>query len=339
MTVGQMSEDVIDPDRPIVDAHHHLYERPGLRYLGDEFVADLCSGHKIRATVLVQARHSYGAGEADELRPVGETMFASATARRAASGSAARFGIASAIIPYADLTLGDAVRPVFEAHLAAGGGRVRGIRHILAWHPDRSLLNPAYPTSEGMMDSDGFRAGFRHLAPLGLSFDAWVLFPQLSRLARLARAFPDTAIVVNHCGGPLLGGSYAGMDREVFALWKSGMEALAACPNVMVKLSGLGMPSVGMGFDIPRVPSTSAELSAAWRPWMESCIAMFGTDRSMFASNFPADRPSYDYRTGWNAMKRVADAGSEDEKDELLRGSAVRFYRLVSGAQENREDE
>jgi predicted TIM-barrel fold metal-dependent hydrolase len=289
--------------------------------------------------VLVQARHSYAAGCPDAWQPVGETMFASATARLAASGKAARFGIVSAIVPYADLMLGDAVRPVLDAHLVAGGGRVRGIRHILAWDADPALLNPAYPTSEDMMDSAAFRAGFRHLAPLGLSFDAWVLFPQLPRLARLARAFPDTAIVVNHCGGPLVGGSRAGTEKEVFARWKTGMEALADCPNVMVKLSGLGMPLAGFGFDAGRGPAASADLAMAWQPWMESCIAMFGADRAMFASNFPADRPSYNYRTGWNAMKCVAAAASDDEKDTLFSRSAMRFYRLGPDIEENREDQ
>lgn len=320
----------IDPGRPIVDAHHHLYDRPDVRYLTDDFSADLKSGHNVVATVLVQARYGYDTCGPEEFRPVGETRFAAEAARLAASGDSARFGVASAIVPFADLTLGDAARPVMEAHLAAGEQRVRGIRHILAWHSDTSLLNPAYPTSEAMMESTGFRAGFSHLAPLGLSFDAWVLFPQLSSLAQLARAFPDTPIVVNHCGGPLLGGIYRGMDSEVFAVWKAGMMALAQCPNVMVKLSGLGMPSAGFGFDGASPPAASRDLTAAWRPWMESCVTLFGPDRTMFASNFPADRPSYDYATGWNAMKHIVSGASDEEKDELFRKSAVRFYRLAA---------
>lgn len=308
-----MSEAAIDPGRPIVDAHHHLYDRPGIRYLADEFVSDLASGHDVRATVFVQARYGYDETASAALQPVGETRFAVAVGQRAT-------GIAAAIVPFADLTLGAAVRPVLEAHLAAGGGRVRGIRHILAWDRDASLLNSAYPTSEAMMDEPGFRAGFAELASLGLSFDAFVLAPQLPRLAGLARADPETPIVVNHCGGPILGGDTA------FAAWREGMRMLADCANVSVKLSGLGMPSVGLPQE-----RTSRGLAALWRPWMETCIELFGPTRAMFGSNYPADRAAYAYAAGWNAMKRVAaDIGAtEKDKDWLFRGSATRFYRLA----------
>lgn len=324
-------EAIVDPGRVIVDAHHHLYDRPGTRYLLEEFEADLSAGHDVRATVLVQARYAYDAQARVAMRPVGETRFGQLTAQRAIEGTAARFGVATAIVPFADLLLGDDVKPVLEAHLAAGGGRVRGIRHVLAWHRDPGRLNAAYPTTEAMMDSSAFRAGFRHLASLGLSFDAWLLFPQLPLLARLARAFPDTPIVVDHCGGPLVGGNYQDQADSVFAFWRVGIRGLAACPNVSIKLSGLGMPSAGF----PRA-ADSHQLAGIWRPWMETCIEAFGPKRAMFASNFPADRLGYDYALGWNAMKRLATSYSEDEQAHLFSGSAARFYRLAiaSGQQE-----
>ncbi len=309
-----MTEAIIEPDRPIVDAHHHLYDRPGKRYLLDDFAADLDSGHAVVATVLVQARHGYDTAAGEQWAPVGETRFA----RRMAE-AAGRRNIAAAVVPFADLTLGDAVRPVLDAHLTAGEGRVRGIRHILAWDRNPARLNPAYPTSEAMMDDIAFRAGFRHLAPLGLSFDAWVLYPQLPRLARLAGDFPDTAIVVDHCGGPIMG------DTDVFATWRTGMRALAERSNVSVKLSGLGMPSAGFA-----KAERARDLAAAWRPWMETCIELFGAGRAMFASNFPADRPGHGYAMGWNAMKLVAAGASDVEKDRLFRGTATRFYRLAT---------
>ncbi|PNG46019.1 MULTISPECIES: amidohydrolase family protein [unclassified Variovorax] len=214
------------------------------------------------------------------------------------------------------------------SHVRAGDGRFRGIRHIAAWNPDGSLLNPAYRTSEHLLASPEFRAGFAHLEPLGLSFDAWILFPQLPRLAALARAFPQTSIVLNHCGGIVLTGRHAQRREEVFAAWSAGLMELAACTNVMVKLGGLGMPLTGFGFDAREQSPSSAELAEAWRPWIEHCIETFGPARCMFESNFPADKSSYGYGIGWNAMKRIVAGASPDEKADLFWRSAARFYRL-----------
>jgi predicted TIM-barrel fold metal-dependent hydrolase len=209
-----------------------------------------------------------------------------------------------------------------------GGDRFRGIRHIATWDPEPALLNPAYTPAEDMLDSAEFRAGFAHLAPLGLSFDAWLYFHQIPRLAALAQAFPGTPIVLDHCGGILGIGRYAGRRDEVFAAWSAAIAELAACPNVMVKLGGLGMRLPGFGFETrPNAPS-SAELAEAWRPWMERCIEAFGTSRCMFESNFPVDKGGYAYGVGWNAMKRIAAGASAEEKADLFWRSAARFYRL-----------
>jgi predicted TIM-barrel fold metal-dependent hydrolase len=220
------------------------------------------------------------------------------------------------------------VRPVLEAHIRAGGDRFRGIRHIAAWDPDPSLLNPAYTPAEDMLESPGFRAGFAHLAPLGLSFDAWLYFHQIPRLVSLARAFPGTSIVLNHCGGILGIGRYAGKRDEVFAAWSANLRELAACPNVMVKLGGLGMRLPGFGFEERSQAPSSIELAEAWRPWMETCIGLFGAARCMFESNFPVDKGGFAYGIGWNAMKRIAGGASDAEKADLFRRSAARFYRL-----------
>jgi predicted TIM-barrel fold metal-dependent hydrolase len=289
----------------------------------------------VRATVFVQARAMYRATGAEEMRPIGETEFANRIASQSASGSYGEARICAGIVGYADLLLGDMVRPVLEAHVRAAGGtvseggRFRGIRHIAAWDPDPAILNPAYPTTEDMLDRPGFRAGFAHLAPLGLSYDAWLYFHQIPRLAALARDFPDTPIVLDHCGGILGIGRYAGCRDEIFATWSHALRELAACPNVMVKLGGLGMKLSGFGFDTRRTAASSTELAEAWRPWMETCIETFGSRRCMFESNFPADRESYDYGTGWNAMKRVAAGASAEEKADLFWRSAARFYRLT----------
>ncbi len=321
-------EEALEPGLPIVDPHHHLWDRPGWRYLLDDILADIRSGHDIRATVFVQARAMHRADGPEEMKPVGETEFANGVAAMCASGIYGDVRVCAGIVGYADLRLGAAIRPVLEAHVAAGGGRFRGIRHIATWDPDPAMLNPAYTPAEDMLDSDAFRAGFAQLAPLGLSFDAWLSFLQLPRLTALARAFPATPIVLDHCGGILGIGRYEGKRDEVFAAWSGHMRELASCPNVMVKLGGLGMRLPGFGFEERDRAPSSAELAEAWRPWMESCIGMFGASRCMFESNFPVDKGGFAYANGWNAMKLIAAGASEAEKADLFRRSAARFYRL-----------
>ena len=328
-------EEAIDSDRPIVDAHHHLFDRPGWRYLLDDLLADVRSGHDVRATVCVQSRAMLRADGPEAMKPVGETEFANGVAAMSASGAYGDVRICAGIVGYADLRLGAAVRPVLEAHIAAAGGsagqsgRFRGIRHIVVWDADPAMMNPAYPSTEDMLDSADFRAGFAELAPLGLSFDAWLLFHQIPRLTRLARTFPGTQIVLDHCGGVALTGPYAGRRDEIFSTWSNALKELATCPNVMVKLGGLGSRLSGFGFeDRPQAPS-SAELADAWRPWMQTAIETFGPDRCMFESNFPMDKGSYSWVVGWNAMKRIAADLSTEEKDDLFWRSATRFYRLA----------
>lgn len=327
-------EEVLDPQQPIIDAHHHLLDRPGTRYLFDELLADLASGHDVRATVHVQARSMLRADGPEAMRPVGETEFANGVAAMFASGGYGKARACAAIVGYVDLHLGDAVRPVLEAHIAAAGGtaatggRFRGLRHLTSWDADAALFNPAYPTTEHMMEDPGFRKGLAQLAPLGLSFDAWVFFPQLRQLAALANAFADTVIIVNHCGGIAGIGSYAGRRGEVFQQWRAGLRELAACPNVFMKVGGLGMRLSGFGFEhLARAPS-SQQLADAWRPWMEGCIEAFGAARCMFESNSPVDQGSYGYAVGWNALKRIAAGASADEKNALFWGTAARAYRL-----------
>jgi L-fuconolactonase len=300
----------------------------------EDMLADLRCGHDVRATVFVQARAMLRANGPDAMKPVGETEFANGVAAMCASGSYGDVRVCAAIVGASDLRLGDAVRPVLEAHIAAAGGpaaaggRFRGIRHIAAWDPDPDLLNPAYPTTEDMLGTPEFRAGFAHLAALGLSFDAWLFFHQIPRLTTLAREFPDTYIVLDHCGGIVTIGRYASRRDEVFTQWSAALHELATCPNVMVKLGGLGMRLSGFGFEARDRAPSSVELADAWRPWIEGCIEAFGPARCMFESNFPVDKASYEYGVGWNAMKRIVAAASADEKDHLFWRSAARFYRL-----------
>ncbi len=326
--LDRRAEPILEPELPIVDPHHHLWDRPGWRYLLDELLADTSSGHNIVATVYVQARAMYRATGPEELRPVGETEFINGVAAMSASGIYGKTRHCAGIVGHADLTLGGRVEPVLAAHIRAGGDRFRGIRHITAWDADASVRNPAYSPPRGLLGDKSFREGFAVLGRLGLSFDAWLYHPQIGELADLARAFPATKIVLNHVGGPIGIGAYAGKRSEVFATWAASIKALAACPNACVKLGGLGMRMGGFGFHEQPEPPSSEALAAAWRPYVETCIAAFGASRCMFESNFPVDKGSYSYAVFWNACKLLAKGASGTEKADLFAGSAARFYGL-----------
>jgi L-fuconolactonase len=321
-------EPIIEPEVPIVDPHHHLWDRPGWRYLLDDLLMDTNSGHNIVATVFIQARSMYRATGPEEMRPVGETEFANGIAAMSASGIYGKTAVCAAIVGHADLTLGARVEPVLSALVHAGGGRFRGIRHITAWDADASVLNPAHSPQPRLMTDTRFREGFAALHRLGLSFDAWLYHPQIAELEDLARAFPDTRIVLNHVGGPIGSGAYAGKHKQVFPGWAASIRALAACPNVYVKLGGLGMRLGGFAFHEQPEPPASATLAAAWRPYVETCIEAFGSSRAMFESNFPVDKGSYSYPVFWNACKLLAKGASEAEKADLFAGTAGRFYGL-----------
>ena len=325
--LDRWSEEILEPELPIVDPHHHLWDRPGWRYLLDELLADLNSGHNLVATVFLQCRAMHRASGPEALRPVGETEFVNGIAAMSASGGYGPTEICAGIVGHADLRLGAGVREVLEAHIRAGGGRFRGIRHIAAWNAEvqRSANSP----DPNLYADPHFREGFGQLAPLGLSFDAWNYHPQIDELTDLARAFPDTPIVLNHIGGPLGNGSYAGRREVEFATWAAGIRQLATCPNVFVKLGGLGMPFTNLGLHDGPEPPSSERLASVSRPFFETCIEAFGADRCMFESNFPVDKESFSYAVYWNACKRLTRGASPTERAALFRRSAARFYRLT----------
>ena len=324
-----------NPAQPVIDAHHHLYDRPGLSYLLPDYQADIATGHEVQASVFVQARSMQRSDGPPEYRPIGETEFANAVGALSASGDHGTSRVCAGIVAFADLTLGERVEGVLGRHIEAGGGlfeergRLCGIRQTLCWDEDASLLNPFYPTTGEMMESDAFRAGFGQLGRFGLVFDAWSFFHQADRLVALARAFPDTSIVVDHCGGIVRIHSYANRP-ELYALWRAGIASLAQCPNVSIKLSGLGMRLGNFGFEHGARAPSSLELSEAWKPWVVHCLESFGAERCMWGSNFPVDKGSYSYDIGLNAMKRiVAGAGASNwECDAVFRRTAARVYGL-----------
>ena len=321
-------EEAIDPHRPIVDPHHHLWDRPGWRYLLDEFLVDLASGHNIVATVYVQARTMYRVNGPEALRPLGEVEFANGMAAMSSSGQYGTSRVADGIVGYADLARGAEVEETLQAYLRHGGTRLRGIRYSTSTDNDPVLLNPAYQPAPGLMGQPKFHEGFARLAKYGLSFDAWLYHPQIDELTDLARAFPEMPIVLNHAGGPLGAGVYAGRRAEVFADWSAAIRRLSACPNVHVKLGGLGMRIGGFGFEEAVMPPDSTTLAEAWKPYVTHCLETFGAVRCMFESNFPVDNGSYSYVTFWNACKRLVAGASDREKAAVFHDTAAKFYRL-----------
>ena len=325
------SEDVIDPARRIVDPHHHLWDRGGQRYLIDELAADIASGHNVVATVYVEARSMYRAGGAEALRPVGEVEFACGAAAMSASGGYGNAAICAGIVGHVNLMLGEAAAEVLEAEIAAGNGRFRGIRHSSPWDADPDVAGMYALRPKGLLLDPTFRKGFACLAPLGLSYDSWLFHPQIGELADLARAFPDTRIVLDHCGGPIGVGGYANRREEIFEAWKASIRDIAGCPNVVVKLGGLAMCLLGYDFHQRPRPPSSEQAAAAWRPYIETCIEAFGPSRAMFESNFPPDKGQCSYQVIFNAFKRIAAQYSEVEKTALFSQTAADVYRLKLG--------
>jgi L-fuconolactonase len=326
--LDRRKEPIIEPELPIIDPHHHLWQRPGWRYLLEDLLLDTGSGHNIVATVYMEARSMYRDQGPEEMRPVGETEFANGIAAMCNSGACSKTKACAGIVGHADLTLGSRVEPVLSALMRAGGERFRGIRHGVSWDADPSIVNPASPVRPGLLANKTFREGVAVLNRLGLSYDVSLYHPQINELADLASAFPDLRIVANHVGGVLGIGAYRGKREEVFSRWQASIKALAARPNVYVKLGGLGQGYTGLGFNDDAEPPSSEMVAARFRPYVQTCIEAFGASRSMFESNFPVDKISYSYAVFWNACKLMAKGASSSEKADLFAGSAARCYRL-----------
>jgi predicted TIM-barrel fold metal-dependent hydrolase len=326
--LARRREPALEPELPIVDPHHHLWDRPGNRYLLPDILADIAEGHAVRATVFIECRSMYRASGPDERRSIGETEFVAGIAAMSDSGQYGPARIAAGIVGHVDLTLGTRAGHLLDAHAAAAGGRFRGVRHSSPYHPDPSARGSSVSAPEGLLRDPKFREGFACLAPRGLTFDAWMYHTQLDDLLDLARAFPETRIVLDHIGGALGIGPYAGQRDAVFKDWSARLRALAGCPNLHVKLGGLGMPLTGFTFHEADAPPTSEVLAAAWKPYLSTCIEAFGAERCMLESNFPVDKGMFGYCVMWNAFKRFSAAYTPAEKTALFSGTAARFYRL-----------
>ena len=326
------TEETLEPELVICDPHHHLWtnrtERVAPNYLFDEILADINSGHNVVSTVFIECGAMYKADGPEAMKPIGETEFVNGIAAMSASGDFGRARVAAGIVGGVNLRLGDAVAPVLEAHLHAGGGRFRGIRHAAAWDASDDVPNHRTHPPQYLYLDESFRKGFARLEKFGLSFEAWCYHTQIPDLIDLARAFPGTTIILNHFGGPLGIGPYAGRGNEVFAQWRRDVAELAKCENVTAKLGGINMVENGFNWHHQPKPPTSEELMQATRRYYEFTIEVFGADCCMFESNFPVDRVTCSYNVLWNSFKRLTAGYSADEKAKLFHDTATRVYRL-----------
>lgn len=326
--LDQVTEEVIDPEREICDPHHHLWHRNGSTYLLDELMADIDTGHKIVSTVFVECDSMFNADSPPHLAPVGETEFVQGVAAMSSSGQWGDCRACAGIVSFADLTLGEGVRDVLQAHVDASPNRFRGIRHALAWHQSDEIKNSHSKPTQHLMSEDNFLAGMAVLGDMGLSFDAWFYHTQIAEFVELAKASPDVNIILDHFGGPVGVGPYAGRVDDVFRQWADEIPALADCPNVSFKLGGINMIRNGFGWHERDKPAASDELVDRTGAYYELCINTFGADRCMFESNFPVDKDSVSYPVLWNAFKKMAATRTDEEKDLLFKGTAERVYRL-----------
>jgi L-fuconolactonase len=324
--LNQTIEEPLEPSMPICDAHHHLWYGTENDYPVEAFLRDISGGHRICKTVFVESNLMFKEDAPPEMQPVGETEFIRNLPRSKQENDTAP-EIAAGIVGFADLTLGAALTPVLEAHIAAGGQRFRGIRHIVAWDASPGLQSRR-ATPPSLLKNNKFREGFDTLHRYNLSFDAWLYHTQLGELVDLAREFPDTTIVVNHAGGPLGIGSYATRRKSVFREWQRYIAELSLCDNVSIKLGGLGMRVFGYNWDKDDKPLGSVELAGVFGPYFAWCIDCFGVDRCMFESNFPVDKASYSYTVLWNAFKRLTKDFSQEERLALFYNTAIKVYRL-----------
>lgn len=325
--VAKVKEPALEPDLPIVDPHHHLWDRPNNRYMLPDLLADCDEGHNVVGTVFVECGSMFRKDGPPEMKAVGEVEFVNGTAAMSASGQYGKTKACNGIVGHAELRIGARVREVLEAQMRAAGPRFSGIRFSTCWDADPRVRRARTDPAEKLMYDKTWREGFAQLGKLGLTYDCWMYHPQIREMADLASAFPDTVMVLDHVGGPLGFGPYED-HKATFTNWKAAMAELAKRPNVNIKLGGLGMPLGLYEFYKQPAPPSSETLAKAYRPWIETCIELFGAERCMFESNFPVDKITSGFGVLWNAFKRLAAGASAAEKTALFSGTASRVYRL-----------
>lgn len=327
-----VQEDTLEPALAICDPHHHLWEfrneRVAHRYLLDEILADVYCGHNVRSTVFIECGSMYRQHGPEPMRVVGETEFVNGIAAMSASGLYGDCQIAAGIVGTARLEDGAAAGEVLDAHIGAGGGRFRGIRSQASWDASGAEPPGRNVTGPGRFLDPQFQRGFAELAKRQLSFEAWCYHPQVPEVTSLARAFPDTTIILDHFGGPLGVAGYADRADDIYRQWQIDITELASCQNVYAKLGGIAMELNGFNWHKQPSPPDSTSLMERSRRYYEFTLEKFGVERCMFESNFPVDMVSCSYNTLWNSFKRLTADYSQAEKAALYHDNAVRVYRL-----------
>ncbi len=323
-------EAALEPDLPIVDAHHHLWPLPKAHaYLLEEFTADIRnSGHTVEATVYVDCFVMYRRDGPEHLKCVGETEFAIGMGAMSRSGSYGPTRVAEAIVGYADLRGGALAAETLDAHQQAANGRFKGVRQSAKWDPDPRVRGSFGNAPPGLLLDEAFNQGFAEVAKRGLVFEASVFHPQISDVVTLARRHENTTIVLNHCGSPVGHSAYADKDEDVYRVWLKDMSALAQCPNVFVKLGGLVIHLANFDYGAASKPPSSELIADLWRPFVEPCVELFGAQRCIAQSNFAVDKAAMSYGTYWNALKRITAGASQEEKGFIYRDTAKRVYQI-----------
>ncbi|MCR8720868.1 amidohydrolase family protein [Pseudomonas syringae USA007] len=327
------NEAILEPELPIIDAHHHLFDRPGLRYMLDDYLADAQAGHRVIASVYVETMAFSRPDGPEVLRPLGEIEFANGMGAVGASRTYGSCQVCAAIVGHIDLRLGDAVAQLLDTAMERAPERFRGVRQVTLQDssPAPWRFIPTRPPA-GVMNSSGFRPAFTHLVNRGLSFDAAVFHHQIPELMRVADAFPQATIILNHCGHVMAMGLDARARAEVFQQYRQLLFELAKRPNVYCKVGGLGMPFWGFRFEERQDAIGYVELATTWRPYVETCIEAFGARRCMMESNYPPDSRSAGFVPLWNALKHIVRNASAEDKAALFHGTAASVYRLDTAA-------
>ena len=328
LTAGR-DEPILEPDLPIIDSAHHLFDRPALRYMFEDFLKDVNSGHRIISTVYVETLAFKRADGPEMLRPLGEVEFANGIAAMSASGLYGDCRVCEGIVGFADLRFGSAIGELLDRALQTAPERFRGVRQLTIEHtsdaPFRYVTNRP---QEGIMKMPAFRDGFKELQSRGLTFDAAVFHHQMPEISALADAFPDVPIVLNHLGQAVLMDLDAHGRAQVFEEWRDALREVARRQNVLCKIGGLGLPFWGFGFEKRTDTLGYLELAEAWKPYVETAIEAFGAERCMMESNYPPDGRSCGFVPLWNALKHLVRGASAEDKAALFHGTAARVYRL-----------
>ncbi|MEM9397143.1 MAG: amidohydrolase family protein [Pseudomonadota bacterium] len=327
--LAQVQEPIVDPDRLIIDPHHHLW--PDMRgdvYNIEDFTVDTSSGHKVAGTVFMECGTCYLETGPEEEKSLGETAYVleqTEKARELANGAPIL-----GMVGHVDLRLHDRVDDLLDRHIAIAGSFFKGIRHAGASARAADVDDMFIPASApaDLYQQTDFRRSVRRLGERGLSYDTWHFHFQTQNFIELARSCPDTQLVLDHFGTPLGVGAYQDQSKEIYEQWAIDIKELSECPNVVLKLGGLAMPDNGFAWHTAERPPNSDEFVAAQGDYYHHAIDCFSPERCMFESNFPVDRLSLGYAVLFNGFKKIAASYSDSEQEALFSGTASRIYRL-----------